>query len=250
MSCNETRRVLRALPCRQRVDVEEYIDRPETSVDDIRDTLRDQALVNRWLGGADATLLHVLPLLKTLSADPIRILDAACGGADVSRRIVDAARKLGKRVSITGLDLNEKALDCAREACQDYPEITLTHADALHPPFEPGEFDIVILATFLHHLPPDKVVEALRVAKRLSRTTVIAADLVRSPLAYWGIHVFGRLARFKPISAHDGAVSVCRAYNPRQLVELAHEAGLEPSRIYRHKLCRMTLVYPGMGGAE
>lgn len=231
------------LPCRERVDVEEFIDRPETSIQDIRDTLRDQAVVNRWLGGAEATLAHVVPLLRSSAANPIRILDAACGGADVSRAIVDRARKLSKPIEVVALDLNEKTLECARQLSPDYPEITFVHADALHPPFEPGEFDIVVLATFMHHLPPERVVDAMRVARQLSRNAVIVADLVRSPLAYLGIHLFAWLARFNPISAHDGAVSVCRAYVPQELSEFARQAGLEPSRIYRHKFYRMTLVY-------
>jgi 2-polyprenyl-3-methyl-5-hydroxy-6-metoxy-1,4-benzoquinol methylase len=236
--------------CRQRVDVEEYIDSPETSLDDIRGTLRDQAIVNRWLGGANATLAHVLPLLETSTSDPIRILDAACGGGDLSRRIVDEARELAKRVNVTALDLNAKAIECARQASVDYPEISFVHGDALHPPFEPAAFDVVILATFLHHLPPDAVVTVLRAARNLSRGTIVAADLVRSPFAYLGIHVFAGLARFNTISAHDGAVSVCRAYTPTELAKLARQAGLEDSKIYRHRFYRMTLVHEGASGEQ
>jgi len=239
------------LPCRQRVDAGEYIDRPDTSLDDIRDTLRDQAVVNRLLGGADATLSHVLPLLRSSGSDPIRILDAACGGGDLSRRIVDEARRLESRVEVTGLDLNVKVIECARQASDNYPEISFVHGDALRPPFEPGEFDVVILATFLHHLPPNEVIAALRVARDLSRGIVIAADLVRSPWAYLGIHLVAKLARFNPISAHDGAVSVRRAYTPTELASFAHQAGLEPSRVYRHRFYRMTLVYQeGLAGGE
>jgi 2-polyprenyl-3-methyl-5-hydroxy-6-metoxy-1,4-benzoquinol methylase len=238
------------LRCRQRVDVEEYIDSPETSLDDIRDTMRDQALVNRRLGGADATLSHVLPMLKSSTSDPIRILDAACGGGDLSRRIVDEARRLARCVKVTALDLNVKVIECARQAPDDYPEISFVHGDALHPPFEPGEFDVVIVATFLHHLPPHEVIAALQAARKLSKSAVVAADLVRSPWAWLGIHIFARLARFNPVSAHDGAVSVRRAYTPTELAELARQAGLTPSRIYRHRFYRMTLVYDGdrLGG--
>lgn len=238
---------LTALLCRERTDAEEFVDRPETSMDDIRDTLRDQAVANRWLGGARAALAHVLPMLKTCRSEPVRMLDAACGGADLSRAIASAARELGRSVCISALDLNENVIECARQASADYPEITFVCADALHPPFETGEFDIVILAAFLHHLSPDKAVSALHIAKSLSRGAVIAADLVRSPLAYWGIHVFAKLARFQPISAHDGAVSVRRAYTPADLAAFARQAGMEQSTVYRHMLCRMALVYEHRG---
>lgn len=243
MSGDEEGRVVSGLRCRFREDAEEFIDQPKTSVDDIRDSVRDQALVNRWLGGANATKAHALPLFKESSSDPVRILDIACGGGDMSRWIVNETRSLAKPVEVTALDLNENVIKCARQMSVDYPEIVFVHGDALNPPFECKKFDIVILSTFLHHLTPDKVVAVLQVARNLSRGAVIAADLVRSPLAYLAIHIIAKLARFNPISAHDGAVSVCRAYTPKELTELAHQAGLEPSRIYRHMFYRMTLVY-------
>lgn len=233
------------LPCRNRVDVEEWIDDPQISMEDIHATLRDQAIVNRWLGGGYATWVHALPLLSKCSSYPIRVLELACGGADLSRRIVDEARRLGKRIEVVALDLNKNALERARELSAAYPEISFTHGDALDPPFPPGEFDIVILATFLHHLPPQRVIEALQAAARMSRGDVIAADLVRSFIAYWGIKIFARLVKFNPVSAHDGMVSVCRAYTLSELADLAQQAGLSDWRLYRHKFYRMTLVYQG-----
>jgi len=244
MPGDEEGRGVKGLPCKHREDAEEFIDQPETSVDDIRDTERDQAKVNRLLGGANATLLHAIPVLAACSSNPVRILDAACGGGDLSRRLVDKSRKLNKSVEVTALDINEKAIACALESSHAYPEITYIQGNLLHPPFDPGEFDIVILSTVLHHLARDKVVTALQVARSLCRGTVIAADLVRSTWAYFGIHIFAKLAFFNPISEHDGAISVCRAYTPIEFSEFAHLAGLEPSRIYRHRFFRMTLVYP------
>ncbi|MHB9130174.1 MAG: methyltransferase domain-containing protein [Armatimonadota bacterium] len=235
------------LVCTERVDAREWVDDPEISLEDTRETLRDQAVINRWLNGAHATLAHAMPLLRTCQSDPVRILDAACGGADLSRRLVDHARRLGKRVEVTALDVSKQVIACAQDMCRNYPEIAFINANALHPPFQPGEFDIVILPTFIHHLNPQQVVSLLRVAHDISRGSVIVADLVRSPLAYLGFTLFARLMRFNQVTLHDGQVSVRRAYTPPELAEFARSAGLENWKIYGHLLYRMALVYEGKG---
>ena len=232
-----------SLTCPQRVDRPELMDSPETSLEDIRGTLRDQALINRWLGGARASMKHLLPLLPRPASAPITVLDAACGGADLSRLVVDEARRLGRSIEVTALDLNPSVLAYARGATVDYPEIAFVQADALSLPFGGRQFDIVLMSTFLHHLPPQDVVSALRRATEVSRGWIIAADLRRSSVARLGFALLSRLAGFNPISIHDGAVSVCRAYTPRELADLATQAGMDSASVHLHSFFRMTLVY-------
>lgn len=231
--------------CERRVDVDEWVDDPALSIEDTLDTVREQAVVNRVLGGAHATLAHAIPLLRASTADPVRVLDAACGGGDVSRRLVDAARRHGKPIRVVGLDLSEHVITCARNLSAGYPEIEYIIGDALHPPFHQGDFDLVILPTFIHHLPPEQIVILLRVARDLCRGTVIVADLVRSSWAYLGFWLFSHLIRFNRVTIHDGLVSVCRAYTPAELTAMAQRAGLEHWTLTRHLISRMTLVYAG-----
>ncbi len=230
----------------RRISADEMIDQPETSAEDIRNNLRDLAAINRWLGGAQAVMSHALPLLKTCASDPIRVLDAACGGGDLSRRVVDEARLLRKRIEVTALDLSARVLGCAQELSSSYPEIAFIQADALNPPFGRGHFDIVILATFVHHLEPEQVVTALQVAKHVCRGYVIVADLVRVPWAYLGYCILCRLVRFSPVTTHDGAISIRRAYTPAELSDLALRSGIKDWKLCRHLLYRMTLVYEGV----
>ncbi|HEX2949040.1 MAG TPA: methyltransferase domain-containing protein [Armatimonadota bacterium] len=235
------------LLCNERVNADEFVDDPAISITDTRDTVFEQAIVNRWLGGARATLAHAVPLLHTYTAEPVRVLEAACGGADLSRQLAQTARRLGKHVEIVAMDLHDKVVDQARQLSAAYPEITCVQGDALSPPFAHGEFDIVMLPTFIHHLQPDQVVALLKMAQRLCRGTVIVADLVRSPLAYIGFWFFSHMVRFCPVTIHDGLVSVCRAYTPNELANFARRAGLTQWNIYRHQIDRMVLVYAGMG---
>ncbi len=233
------------LPCFGRVNAVELLDDPALSSADACTTMREQAVVNRWLGGAHATLAHALPLLLACTADPVRVLDAGCGGGDLSRRLVDAARRSGQRIEITALDLHKQVIACAREWSAEYPEIHCVIGDVLRPPFPPAAFDIVLLSTLLHHLPPEQIILLLRTARALCRGSVIAADLRRSPLSYAGFCAFARLMRFSPITLHDGLASLRRAYTPEELADLANRAGLRQWTLTRHWVSRMPLVYVG-----
>lgn len=229
--------------CRKRLNGQELIDAPDLPADCVQDTLRDQAWVSRWLGGANAVVAHALPALKACASARVRVLDVACGGADISRRLVDVARRLGKPVEVIALDRSALVVEYARQRCGDYPEISVVQGDALLPPFSGSAFDLVLLTTFLHHLDPSGVVAALGVARDLSRGLVIAVDLVRSPLALTGFGFVARLAGFNAVSRHDGAVSLRRSYTPAELASLARSAGIENPALYRHRFYRMALVY-------
>lgn len=249
MPGDEEGRILMGLFCRTRVPGHELLDQPETSAEDIGGNLRDMAAINRWLGGADAVIAHAVPMLKACSSDPVRVLDVACGGGDLSRFIVDEARVLGKQVEVTALDISDKVLGWAGEMSSRYPEISFVRADALSLPFKSADFDLVILASFIHHLRPEQVITALQSARRVCRGHVIAADLVRSTMAYLDYCILSRLARFSPMTIHDGAVSIRAAYSPDELAELARHSGLEKWQLHRHRQYRMTLVYEGQESA-
>jgi len=231
------------------VDAEEWVDDPALSVEDTRDTLIEQAVINRLIGGGRATLAHAFPLLKACASDPVRVLDIACGGADLSRRLVDRARRLGKRIEVTALDLSEKVIEWARRMSEGYPEISFIQGNAMELPFPRGSFDLVIASTFIHHLPPEQVTALLRKLRDVSRGSVIVADLVRSSLAYLEFWFFAHLMRFNPVTIHDGLVSVCRAYSPAELTGMAQQAELRSWKLYRHTFYRMALVYKGVDSA-
>ncbi len=73
-------------------------------------------------------------------------LDAGCG---FGRHIYQAARFGAEMV---GLDLSA-AVDTARQATRDIPQVHLVQGDLLAPPLAPGSFDFVCSIGVLHHLP-------------------------------------------------------------------------------------------------
>jgi demethylmenaquinone methyltransferase/2-methoxy-6-polyprenyl-1,4-benzoquinol methylase len=86
-------------------------------------------------------------LLESLNLTPgARVLDAACGTADVALAIV---RYAPQGVRIVGADFSLAMLALARQksnatGCQD--AICLAAADVLHAPFGPEKFDVVTMA--------------------------------------------------------------------------------------------------------
>jgi SAM-dependent methyltransferase len=225
----------------------EFLDDPATPAAALRATLRDQAWINRYLGGGQATWAHAGPYLRRCSSDPLRVLEIGCGGGDILRRLVAAARRPGRPLVAVGLDRNPRVLACAAEWSRDYPEIRLLCADALDLPLRPGSFDLVLLPTFLHHLPPDRAPALLREAARLSRGLVVVADLAPSPLARLGWPLLAALLRLHPVSRHDGLLSLRHAPAPADLAACARAAGLRDWSLHRHPWCRQALVCPGAG---
>lgn len=227
-----------------RLEAGELIDAPGLSADDVGATLRDQAWINCHLGGSAAVMAHALPALRACPSSPLRVLDLACGGADLSRTLAHFARGQGRPIQISALDRSPLVTQYAQAACCDYPEITVVQGDALRPPFADGAFDLVILATFLHHLPPEQVIAVLQTARRLCHGQVVAADLVRAPLGSLAFPLLARLLRLHPVSRHDGAVSLRRSYTPPELADLARQAGLNDFTLHPHRFFRMALVFP------
>lgn len=224
----------------------EMIDDPRTAPEEIDANLREMAWLNRRLGGWPALRCHARPVLSRCRR-PARVLELACGGGDLLRALVDMAHERNIPLTAVGLDRHPRVIANAEVACRGYTEIGVMHADAFAPPFADGSFDLVVLANFLHHLPPERAVEMLHIAVRLSRDTVIITDLRRSPLAYHGFRLLAPLAGFSPMTRYDGCLSIRRAYTPAELHHLARKACLPAWSITRHAFFRLAMVLPGGG---
>jgi demethylmenaquinone methyltransferase / 2-methoxy-6-polyprenyl-1,4-benzoquinol methylase len=102
--------------------------------------------LNRLLSlGQDITWRRLL--VSALKLRPgARVLDAACGTADVALEIV---RQRGRHVRVTGIDFSPRMLRLAAAKIRAVPNgacIQLTAADAFHLPFADGGFDAVTMA--------------------------------------------------------------------------------------------------------
>jgi len=170
------------------------------------------------------------------------VLDIACGAGDILRSIAGLARRTRRPLFGIGVDANPLVTAYARAAAEDFGELAWMRGDALSPPFGSRSFDLVICSAFIHHLTPDQAVTCIRQVARVSRGWLIVSDVVRSHPAYLSYPLLAWSLDFAPITRHDGAVSLRRAYTPDELAEFAAAAGLSNWRIHRHRFCRMSLV--------
>jgi 2-polyprenyl-3-methyl-5-hydroxy-6-metoxy-1,4-benzoquinol methylase len=232
---------------RTRLDQPEWLDEGRLSAAEVAANLRDLALINRFMGGAHSVLAHLPRVLPR--REPLQVLDIACGAGDVLRALARELRRRGRRLSAVGVDANPHVLAHARTNSSDLPEVHWVRADARRLPFPPRTFDLVVCSTFLHHLSPAEAPAFLRRAASLSRGWLLVADLTRSSSAAAGFALLAPLLRFSPVTRHDGAASLRRAYRPSELRAFATQAGLHHGRVVTHAFSRMALVC-GPNGAR
>lgn len=189
--------------------------------------------VNRRLGGHAALLGPLEQWSASWPASgsgPATLLDVATGSADLPLAACAWARREGRDLRVTGIDLHEGTLAEARRFVQDEPHITLEQGDALtiEDRYGPGSFDYVHAGLFLHHLDEDDIVRVLRGMWRVARRGVIWNDLVRSRVGLAVAHLMtvGRPA----IIRHDARASVRAGFTKREALELARRAGWAGAR--------------------
>lgn len=204
-------------------------DRPEI-MDDLNEpeaefaaAYRELEIINKRLGGIHAIERNLPP------ADDLLILDVAAGACDVGEALLRS-----RRCRVVALDLNARGLDGAR---QSLPVV----GDALALPFRDGSFDVVMASLFFHHLGNEQCVRVLQQMWRIARRKVLVNDLHRHPLAYFSIRALTMAFSRSRMVRHDGPLSVLRAFKPRELQAIAHQAGV-PARVQRSFPYRLVLV--------
>jgi len=194
--------------------------------------------INALLGYTRATIGHLDRLTRALpTTRPITILDVATGSADVPQAILRWAKRRGRSVSITGLDLHAQTLDFARTQIDG--RVPLVRGDALALPFGDGSFDVVMTSMFLHHLPTPLAVSVMREMDRVASRVVIVADLLRKRRAYQWISLFTCLS--DPMVRHDARVSVRQSFTLDEAAALVRDAGLDYLRVHREMAHRFVV---------
>ena len=223
----------------------ERMDEPGQDPGELGRSLVDLQHVNRWLGGYRVVLHHLARLVARHPRPEYRVLDVATGSADIPLRVAAWARRAGVRMTVTATDLHATTLDFARRTAALDPDVRVEPADALDLPYADGAFDVVLCSTALHHF--DARPDLLRVLREMDRVAAVGGivnDLRRSRPALLGARLLAATVwRGHPVTAHDGPLSVRRAFTPAELAELARAAGLRDARVRRHEPFRVALVW-------
>lgn len=231
-----------------RGDYDEFLDRPRNDPATLAGNLRDLRLMNRGLGWARTVTAQTRSLLP--ARRDVSLLDIATGSADVPRACARSLAREGYRVRAVGTDASAQVLAEARRNATHRsrsprsqpatPPIALLRHDATLLPFADQSFDMVTLCLAAHHFDPPDLLDVLREMWRVCRCGIVVSDLERSVPSYLGARLMALVLR-NPLTAHDGPVSVLRAYTRYELRALSSRAGLERVRFHRAPF-RMTMT--------
>lgn len=193
-----------------------------------------------------ATAGSYLRPLRTLAGGsaPLRILDVACGGGDVVRRLGRYGARHGLPWRVAGCDLSRVAVEHARrQATEEKVAVEYFEHDALAAP-PPGEYDAIICSLFLHHLEEPQAVRLLGLlAKTAGVRAVFISDLNRGLVGLALAHAACRLLSTSSVVHTDGPLSVRAAFTPAEALAIAEKAGLRGVTIRRCWPCRWMMSW-------
>jgi len=234
----------------QRREAEEWLDQGIGTLDAVEQSLADLNRINLWLGGLRSLTRHLLPRLRRWPSEVCHILDLGAGGGTIAYKLARWGRLHQRPLRVFALDVRLPHLQWAQRQLAGWPEIILVQGDAWAPPVAEGSVDAVISSLFLHHFTPDELRQLLPCWANLARRSMIMSDLVRHPLPYWFMQVASPVFARSPITRHDAAVSLRRAYTPKELRTIIDQAGLQEAQLFCHVPYRMTLVLDRDEGAQ
>lgn len=227
----------------------ELMDQPGLDAAAHRHALAGLARVNWWSRSAAIFWPALTTLGNRSSADaaqqsrPVRVLDLACGGGDVTVALAQRALKSGLKIEFTGLDISETALEVSRErARQAGVVIDFQQHDVLQSPLPEG-FDAIICSLFLHHLAESDAIALLGRMAAAARQVVLVNDLIRSRSGYWLAVLGTKLLTRSHIVHVDGPLSVAGAFTIGEVRDMAKQAGLSEPTIRRHWPWRFLMTW-------
>jgi SAM-dependent methyltransferase len=193
--------------------------------------LRNLRVINRYLGGYRGVIKGLKRLVGEGRMRQFSLLDVGTGSADIPKVIVQWARNRGIEATVVALEPDPVTAAEAAHQTQHWPEITVIRADGMAPPFRAASFDFVLASQMLHHFTEDKIIVLLKTWSGFARKAILVSDLVRDPLAYYGIRLITHLFTRNEMTRFDGPLSVRRALTLREWRALFREAAVGRFRV-------------------
>jgi SAM-dependent methyltransferase len=207
-----------------RAQLTELMDEP-CSREELRACLRDLGRLNRWFLGYRPILNWLGTVAPASSAQPLRILDVACGYGDSLRRIELWAHMRGVAVELTGLDLNPDAIAIAAEITPSTSAIRWVASDVFR--WQPDKpVHLIVSSLFTHHLTEADVVRFVQWMEVQAELGWFINDLSRAAIPYHLLRIFSKIAGLHRFVQHDGPVSIARSFIPEDWRRMCTAAGL------------------------
>jgi SAM-dependent methyltransferase len=159
---------------------------------------------------------------------PLRVVDLACGGGDVT---VALARRLGASYQVTGIDLSPRAVARANghAATRGVENVSFEVRDALAAGCP--DCDVAVTSLFLHHLDDDAAAATIRSLAAAAKLGGVVSDLLRSRPGLVLAHVVTRILTRSRVAQVDGPLSVRAARTLPEYRLLMGRAGLPAAHI-------------------
>jgi SAM-dependent methyltransferase len=209
----------------------EMMDFPGNPKELLVEDLHNLRIINRYLGGYRGVMKGLKRLVRKDRMSRFSLLDVGTGSADIPKVIVQWARNRGIEATVVALEPAPVTAEEAAHQTRQVPEITIVRGDGEAPPFRSASFDFVLSSQLLHHFPEEKIIVLLKTWSGLARKAILVSDLVRDPLAYFGIRLITRLFTRNEMTRFDGPLSVRRALTLREWRALFREAAVGPFRL-------------------
>jgi 2-polyprenyl-3-methyl-5-hydroxy-6-metoxy-1,4-benzoquinol methylase len=213
-----------------RRELDEWLDRPVADPELLAGNLRDLRRLNRVLGWSAAVCREVEMLMRRRGLRTATVLDVATGSADIPRALLAHAGRRGLGLRVVASDVSAQVLAAAQATGAVAAGVVLVRHDATSLPFRAGAADIALCCLAAHHFAPRALVRLLAELWRVAGHAVVVSDLARGRAGYLAARALALVLR-NPLTAHDGPVSVLRAYTPAELRALAWRAGLQRVRV-------------------
>ena len=248
----------------RRSEQKEMMDVPGQPKELLEGNFDDIRAINRFMGGHRSVTRGLARLVREQKLVGFSLLDVGTGSGDIPARIIRWAQQRDIKASIVALEpepttarlaailtqqanppfipllqrlpstvIPTKAGIQGREE-EDFPRcgISVVRGDAIAPPFPASSFDFVLASQLLHHFSEDKIVSLLRTWSKIARKAIIISDLVRHPLAYYGIRVITKLFTRNVMTRTDAPLSVQRAFTVAEWRYLLRRAEVGRLRVF------------------
>jgi SAM-dependent methyltransferase len=249
----------------RRSQQKEMMDFPDNPREVLDEDLRNLRTLNRYLGGHRSVLHGLDRLVGRRKLRRFSLLDVGTGSGDIPARITHWAQQRGIKASIIALEPEpvtarvaamltqqqtsppfipvlqrlpsavipaEAGIHCENEGHSPRCGISIVRGDGNSPPFRSASFDFVLASQLLHHFPEEKIVALLGTWSRLARRAIIVSDLVRHPIAYYGIRLLTRLFTRNVMTLTDAPLSVQRAFTMAEWHQLFSRAEIGPFQLF------------------
>lgn len=231
----------------RRANVNERMDSPDFSRQEVIDTFRFIEPVNRWFGGRRPLISFFERESREWERDrTYHLLDVGCGSGDIPVALARWARRSGYRLRVNAIDNHPDTVRLAQQRCRDYPEIDVSWRNMSD--LRGENADYVLVSMLLHHFSDDEIPVVLAhllaqcrcVETASCHPKVIVSDLLRDPLAYLGTWLFSLAA--SPVFRHDARLSVRKGFTVPELRRLLSNGSLCHYRLEAHFFYRFLLI--------